>query len=98
MYRRLTGNVVASSNKCSAMPRTVMASPLLDWFVPPMKNGPEPAVRLLTTKETAELLQVSRRTLQRLIERNKLPAVKVGSRWRIRESELAKWIQSLNEL
>jgi excisionase family DNA binding protein len=63
-----------------------------------MENDLESAVRLLTIKETAELLQVSTRTLQRLIQRKGLPAVKVGSRWRIRTSELAKWIQGLNEL
>jgi excisionase family DNA binding protein len=66
-------------------------------FVPPMENDLEPT-RLLTLQETAELLQISRRTLYRMAQTKELPAIKVGSLWRFRESELAKWIQGLNEL
>jgi len=36
---------------------------------------------------------VSTRTLQRMIRRNELPAFKVGGQWRLRESQLTKWIQ-----
>ncbi len=76
-----------------------MALPLLlNWgyFGPPMKNDLEP-VRLLTIRETAALLQVSTRTVQRLIRGKELRAFKVGARWRVRESELTKWLQGLNE-
>jgi excisionase family DNA binding protein len=62
-----------------------------------MENDGE-RLRLLTLRETAELLQVSKRTLQRLICRNKVPALKVGGQWRVNESHLAKWLQGLNEL
>ena len=51
-------------------------------------------LRLLTLPEAAELLHVSTRTLQRMIRRNELPAFKVGGQWRMRESQLTKWIQS----
>jgi excisionase family DNA binding protein len=67
-------------------------------FVPPMENDLEPMVRLLTLKEAAELLQLSTRTLLRMVKKNELPAFKVGSQWRFRESELTKWIQGLNKL
>jgi excisionase family DNA binding protein len=50
-------------------------------------------LRLLTLSEAAELLQVSTRTLQRMIRRNDLPALKVGGQWRVRESQLAHWIR-----
>jgi len=50
-------------------------------------------LRLLTLSEAAELLHVSTRTLQRMIRRNDLPALKVGGQWRVRESQLAYWIQ-----
>ena len=50
-------------------------------------------LRLLTLPEAAELLHVSTRTLQRMIRRNELPALKVGGQWRVRESQLTKWIQ-----
>jgi excisionase family DNA binding protein len=48
--------------------------------------------RLLTLTETAELMQVSKLTLHRMLRRNELPAFKVGRQWRVRESELTKWI------
>jgi excisionase family DNA binding protein len=50
-------------------------------------------LRLLTLPEAAELLHVSTRTLQRMIRRNELPAFKVGGQWRVRESQLTKWIE-----
>ena len=57
-----------------------------------MDNDTE-ILRLLTLPEAAELLHVSTRTLQRMIRRNELPAFKVGGQWRVRESQLTKWIQ-----
>lgn len=50
-------------------------------------------LRLLTLAEAAQLLHVSTRTLQRMIRKNDLPAFKVGGQWRVRESQLAHWIQ-----
>ena len=73
-----------------------MALALLDWFVSPMENDLE-SLRFLTLQEAAELLQVSKRTLHRMAQRNKVPALKVGRQWRIQERELIKFIQSLNE-
>jgi excisionase family DNA binding protein len=67
-------------------------------FVPLMENDLEPAVHLLTIKETAELLPISTQTVYRMAQTKELPAIKVGSLWRFRESELAKWIQGLNKL
>jgi excisionase family DNA binding protein len=54
-------------------------------------------LQLLTTRQVAELLKVSKRTIERLISRKELPALKVGGQWRIRASELAKWIEVLHE-
>ena len=50
-------------------------------------------LRLLTLPEAAELLHVSTRTLQRMIQRKDLPAFKVGGQWRVRESQLTRWIE-----
>jgi excisionase family DNA binding protein len=61
-----------------------------------MENSTEP-LRFLTVEETAELLQISRRTLQRMIHRKDLPAFKVGGQWRIHESALSKWLNGLHE-
>lgn len=62
-----------------------------------MENGSEP-LKFLTVEQTAELLQLSRRTLHRMIQRKDLPAFKVGGQWRIHETALAKWLEGLNEL
>ena len=49
-------------------------------------------IRLLTLSEAAALLQVSTRTLQRMIRQRQLPAFKVGGQWRMRESQLSEWL------
>jgi excisionase family DNA binding protein len=64
----------------------------------PTENDLNQPLRLLTLQETAELLQVSQRTVNRMIQDKKLPAFKVGGQWRVRESQLSKWLQGLNEL
>jgi excisionase family DNA binding protein len=61
-----------------------------------MENRDEP-IRLLTLKETAELLRVSSRTVMGMVKRKELPALKVGRQWRINESHLSKWMQGLHE-
>jgi excisionase family DNA binding protein len=50
-------------------------------------------IRLLTLSEAAELLQVSTRTLHRMIRTAGLPAFKVGGQWRVRETQLRQWIE-----
>ena len=49
---------------------------------------------LLTLSEAANLLQVSTRTLQRMIRNGELPAFKVGGQWRLREAQLRQWVKS----
>jgi excisionase family DNA binding protein len=51
-------------------------------------------MRLLTLSEAATLLQVSTRTLQRMIRNGQLPAFKVGGQWRVRETQLRQWVES----
>ena len=50
-------------------------------------------IRLLTLNEAAELLQVSTRTLQRMIHSGEMPALKVGGQWRVRETQLRQWVE-----
>jgi excisionase family DNA binding protein len=50
-------------------------------------------IRLLTLSEAASLLQVSTRTLQRMIRSGQMPALKVGGQWRLREIQLRHWIE-----
>jgi excisionase family DNA binding protein len=50
-------------------------------------------IRLLTLSEAAQLLQVSTRTLHRMIRSGNLPALKVGGQWRVRETQLEQWVE-----
>lgn len=50
-------------------------------------------LKLLTLTEAAEILQVSKRTLLRMIQQGDVPAFKVGGQWRIRESQFKKWVE-----
>ena len=72
-----------------------MALSLLDWKA--MENNTE-LLRFLTLDQTADLLQLSRRTLLRMLRRKDLPAFKVGGQWRIHEPALAKWLKQLHDL
>ena len=51
------------------------------------------SIRLLTLDEAAALLQVSKRTLHRMIKTNELPAFKVGGQWRLRETQFRQWVE-----
>ena len=51
------------------------------------------SIRLLTLDEAAALLQVSKRTLQRMIKINELPAFKVSGLLRLREAQLRQWVE-----
>jgi excisionase family DNA binding protein len=48
---------------------------------------------LLSTSDAAERLGVCRRTVNRLIQRKKIKARRVGRQWRISETQLEKFIQ-----
>ncbi len=50
-------------------------------------------LKFLTLNEAARILQVSKRTLFRMVQDKKIPALKVGGQWRIRESQFVKWIE-----
>jgi PTS system nitrogen regulatory IIA component len=47
---------------------------------------------LMTTKQLAGYLQLSERSVYRLLERGEVPAVRVGGRWRFRRTAVDKWL------
>jgi PTS system nitrogen regulatory IIA component len=47
---------------------------------------------LLTTRQLAEYLQLSERSVYRLLEQGKLPALKAGGHWRFRKSAVDEWL------
>lgn len=46
----------------------------------------------LTTEEVLDYLQVNLRTVYRLIDAGKLPAVRVGRQWRFRRKDIDAWL------
>ena len=49
--------------------------------------------QILTVKEVADYLKVNERTVYRMATAKKIPAFKVGGSWRIKLSELERWIE-----
>lgn len=47
---------------------------------------------LLSPKQLAEYLQLSQRTIYRLLERGGIPAVKIGGQWRFRRAAVDEWL------
>jgi excisionase family DNA binding protein len=52
----------------------------------------EDNVEILTVQGAADLLGVDTKTIYRLIDRDGLPAFKVGRQWRMRLSDIERWI------
>ena len=51
-------------------------------------------LNVLTIPEAAKLLQLTPRTVHRMIQNKKLPGVfRIGGQWRLNESELAQWLE-----
>jgi excisionase family DNA binding protein len=47
---------------------------------------------LLTTGEVLDCLNVTPRTIYRLIRSGELPAVRIGRQWRFRPADLIAWL------
>jgi len=47
---------------------------------------------LLTTRQLAEYLQLSERSVYRLLEQGDIPALKVGGHWRFRKTAVDEWL------
>ena len=58
-------------------------------------NMEQPELRFMTLAEAAAVLQISKRTILRMIRKGQVPALKVGGQWRIRESQLRRWAEDL---
>ena len=55
-------------------------------------------LRFLTLADAATILQVSKRTILRMIQKKEVPALKVGGQWRLRESQLKRWAEQKENL
>ncbi|MBI2212240.1 MAG: helix-turn-helix domain-containing protein [Acidobacteria bacterium] len=50
------------------------------------------AGEILTIRQLAEYLMVSEKTVYRMLDRNQLPAVRVGAQWRFRRQDIDNWL------
>ncbi|HEX9161065.1 MAG TPA: helix-turn-helix domain-containing protein [Thermoanaerobaculia bacterium] len=51
-----------------------------------------PAGDILTIRQLAEYLMVSEKTVYRMLDRNHLPAIRVGAQWRFRKHDIDSWL------
>ena len=51
--------------------------------------------RWMTLQEVAEYLQLSKDMIYRLAQRGRIPASKVGSRWRFRQERIDRWMEDM---
>lgn len=47
----------------------------------------------ITVEELAETLKVHVRTIQRLVERKELPALRIGRQWRFKREWVTEWLE-----
>ena len=57
-----------------------------------VKNVGVRASALWTTEDVVAYLNVTPRTIYRLIRTGELPAIRIGHQWRIRQSDLDEWL------
>ena len=51
-----------------------------------------PKREFITVEELADMLKVSHRTVQRLVKRKELPAIRIGRQWRFRKEWIDEWL------
>jgi len=49
---------------------------------------------ILTLQQTAELLQVSERTIQRMVKRGEMPGAQIGGQWRFDREQVKALVRS----
>jgi excisionase family DNA binding protein len=62
-----------------------------------MKMLEKPNNEAITVYELTQYLKRHRETVNRMIERGELPALKVGTAWRLNRVQLEEWAKSLSE-
>lgn len=48
---------------------------------------------LLTIDELASYLKVSKHTLYKMVEKGKIPALKVANQWRFKKEDINTWLE-----
>ena len=60
---------------------------------PPIRMSDRTFEELLDLRQAASLLGMHRKTLEIMARRRRIPALKVGKRWRFRASALNSWLE-----
>ena len=55
---------------------------------------PEKKIEYVTVEELAKNLKVSARTIQRIIHRKQIPAIRIGRQWRFRKEWVDEWLEN----
>ncbi len=61
-------------------------------------NTDKPASALFTLEELATHLKVSPRTIQRMVQAEEIPAIKIGGQWRFLQNVIADWLAIRTQL
>lgn len=48
---------------------------------------------LLTIEELASYLKISKHTLYKMVEKGKIPALKVANQWRFKKEDISIWLE-----
>ncbi|HUV59288.1 MAG TPA: helix-turn-helix domain-containing protein [Desulfatiglandales bacterium] len=48
---------------------------------------------LLTLKELSRYLKISKPTLYKMVEKGKIPALKIANQWRFKKEDISTWIE-----
>jgi excisionase family DNA binding protein len=48
---------------------------------------------LLTIEELASYLKISKHTLYKMVEKGKIPALKVANQWRFKKEDINMWLE-----
>ncbi|MBW1714578.1 MAG: helix-turn-helix domain-containing protein [Deltaproteobacteria bacterium] len=48
---------------------------------------------LITLEELSRYLKISKPTLYKLVERGKIPALKIASQWRFKKEDINRWVE-----
>jgi len=59
-----------------------------------MKTLKKPKNEAITVREVAEFLKLHRETVNRMIKNGELPALKVGTAWRLNRLQIMEWAKS----
>jgi len=48
---------------------------------------------LITLEELSRYLKISKPTLYKMVERGKIPALKIASLWRFKKEDINRWVE-----